>query len=72
MNEWRLIEENSPEPDWLVLTLWDGVNNKTGKPSRYYEVALWDGESGNWVTGDGDVIDTPTHWMPLPDPPIGV
>ena len=66
---WRLLEENHPEPDWLVWTLWDGVNTKTGEPARYYEAASWDGDSGNWIDQDGDTIDAPTHWMPLPEPP---
>ena len=39
-------------PDETVLTLWDGVNRTTGKPSRYYVVATFD--EGEWVDVDGN------------------
>ena len=69
MSEWREIDEDHPAPDWLVWTLWDGIDNKTGEPARYYHAAAWHGDCGDWINQDGDVIDEPTHWMPLPPPP---
>jgi len=34
------------------------------------EIAWWSGLHQQWLTPEGkDVWDTPTHWMPLPNPP---
>lgn len=67
MRDWQPIE--TAPTDCAVLTIWDGVNNRTGRPARYWNVACLD--EGEWHAADeyGDVIDTPTHWMPLPAPP---
>lgn len=65
---WQPIE--TAPSDTLVWTLWDGLNNKTGKPVRYYHAAIMCGETGEWSEPEyGDFIDEPTHWMPLPKPP---
>lgn len=64
---WQPIE-TAPE-DEVVWTLWDGVNNKTGEPARYYHAAYQDDE-GKWFEVEhDDMIDEPTHWRPLPAPP---
>ena len=68
MTDWQDIS-TAPE-DHMILTIWDGINNKTGHAVRYWHVAYFDGQ--DWIEHEfNDVIDTPTHWMPLPDPPIG-
>ena len=56
--------------DEAVLTIWDGVDIKSGEPARYWNVAALHSD-GFWYLTDEyqDCIDTPTHWMPLPDPP---
>ena len=65
MSDWQTVD-TAPE-DELVLTIWDGVDTLTGAPVRYYAIALlYDGE---WFSEDGDFVDEPTHWMPLPEPP---
>jgi Protein of unknown function (DUF551) len=68
MVDWHLVEDGNL-PDKMVLTLWDGTNTRTGAPARHYNVARYDAEDGNWLTEDSDVIDTPTHWTDLPEPP---
>jgi Protein of unknown function (DUF551) len=68
MTDWHLIEDGN-QPDGIVLTLWDGTNSLTGAPARHYMVAEYDAERGDWLTEDGDVIDEPTHWTELPEPP---
>lgn len=68
MTIWYSTEDSKiAPPDEMVLTLWDGVNNKTGKPSRYYVVAAFD--DGEWKDEDGNIVDPPTHWTWLPAPP---
>jgi Protein of unknown function (DUF551) len=67
--QWQPIE-TAPKDGTVIWTLWNGVNNKTGEPSRYYNAAHFDNEGGDWWDTGGDyVIDEPTHWMPLPEPP---
>jgi hypothetical protein len=34
---------------------------------RFVDVAYWDPLSLRWTNGDHQL--TPTHWMPLPEPP---
>jgi hypothetical protein len=68
MTNWQPIE-TAPK-DQMILTIWDGTNNKSGLAARYWHVAFFDGH--DWIEHEfNDVIDTPTHWMPLPDPPKG-
>lgn len=65
---WFEIENDQPPPpETMVLTLWDGTNNKTTEPVREYYVASYDG--ADWTDNDGNVIDEPTHWTWLPEPP---
>ena len=55
-------------------------STKKGVPEQLKDVLLWDGRRVflGWVAGDGwydatrpdDYQETPTHWMPLPDPPV--
>lgn len=65
---WQPIETAPIET--VVLTLWDGIDRPSGKPSRYHEAAWLDPEDGQWKGEHyADIVDTPTHWMPLPKPP---
>lgn len=58
--EWRSIET---APEWPPVLFWDG-----------HEICIGVRHSGNWFTKadatwpDNDV--QPTHWMPLPPPPV--
>lgn len=35
-----------------------------------YDVAVWSGRIGEWTTGQLFYAPEPTHWMPLPSPPV--
>lgn len=37
-----------------------------------YDMCWWDADDGEWASWrwhSGNGVDTPTHWMPMPDPP---
>lgn len=69
---WQDIS-TAPKDGTLIWVLWDGHNNQTGEPARYYYAAFFDGDAEYedlaWVDCEGHQIDEPTHWMPLPPPP---
>lgn len=68
MTSWHSTDDlNDAPPDEMVLTLWDGVDNQTGEPARYYVVAAFD--EGQWIDSDGNIVDPPTHWTWLPPAP---
>lgn len=60
MSEWRAVPPNFPEIDQHVLWLYpDGA------------MAVWEMDKDmdwDWVK-QGGPNRTPTHWMPLPEPP---
>lgn len=66
MSEWQPIETAPKDENTYVLACRAG--------SKIPAVLGWDGdgEEGHWYWFNGvfreDVI--PTHWMPLPDPPV--
>lgn len=62
---WQPIAE--APPDTLLWTLWDGMNRRTNEPARHYHAAAL--QDGEWIDDQGEAIDTPTHWRPLPAPP---
>jgi len=35
-----------------------------------FEVGVYNPAVGRWQERTGDLLETPTHWMPLPPPPI--
>lgn len=56
--EWQKIE-TAPKDGTEVLAAWSG--SPLVRIVAYYD---------RWIEGrDGDGIETPTHWMPLPAPP---
>ena len=65
MSDWQPIET---APKGVFLLVWepDETEPKTGS----IWLAAFDG--AQWVEdGTEHVIDRPTHWMPLPEPPPG-
>ncbi len=65
---WKRVEDELPPIDQEVLTLWDGFNHAYNKPARYFVIAGLC-EDGTWMDGEGNDVNEPTHWMPLPEPP---
>lgn len=57
MSEWQPIETAPKEGALVLLWIEGGV-----------EIGFWNGKT--WDDGNFyDDIGTPTHWMPLPEPP---
>jgi len=59
-SEWRLIA-TAPQDGRPVLLFhpdWDT-----------FEVGVYNAEVARWQERTGDLLDAPTHWMPLPPPP---
>ncbi len=54
---WRPIGTAPLNGDEILV--WDSM--------RFVDVAYWDPLSLRWTNGDHQL--TPTHWMPLPEPP---
>jgi hypothetical protein len=56
MNEWQKIE-TAPKDGGPILG-WDGEDVEVMHLGRH-----------GWTMCDGEYAATPTHWMPLPEPP---
>lgn len=68
MSEWQPIE-TAPKDGRKFLACWHGKNQKTGDQYKYEpECMAWDGDF-YWVVDGGQPSVSPTHWMPLPEPP---
>jgi hypothetical protein len=59
MNPWQPIE-TAPKGDKWTLLGW------THKHSNVL-IGRWCGHA--WIDIDGNELQPPTHWMPLPEPP---
>lgn len=71
MSDWQPIE-TAPR-DYTHILIWD---SDRAMVARWGYSDLFDREPKEWIYGDcsGEyndyqVIDSPTHWMPLPEPP---
>jgi hypothetical protein len=67
VSEWKLIE-TAPRNEW-VLVSWVGTDGgmnlgRLGPHDKIYGRECWHGESYIFIR-------PPTHWMPLPKPPVG-
>ena len=61
--KWISVEERLPEYDAKVLVVIPRYYGRDIRTARLYE-------SGAWLIGDMSAVgSTPTHWMPLPEPP---
>lgn len=72
MSEWKPID-TAPKDFCTSVDLWNGERNADciwGRPT-YGRVDCWICQTG--YDSDGPVWDalrpSPTHWMPLPEPP---
>jgi hypothetical protein len=61
--DWQPIE-TAPKDGTPILGF---MPSDDFSPITGIEVIWWD--FGAWLMGCEAVIDHPTHWMPLPDPP---
>lgn len=71
MSAWQTID-TAPKDGTRII----GFDDSGVSIIEYWEpdaVALSDGCTAGWIshTSDGDEYTTePTHWMPLPEPPV--
>ena len=62
--EWISVEERLPEPQKLVLCIWERVDDGWNYGfARYQREDVW------YVSNEG--MPRVTHWMPLPEAPKG-
>lgn len=63
--KWISVKDKLPEPNSGVLALWE---------DHPWPVVLLYSVTGFWCTPYdlSDDWNTPTHWMPLPEPPTDV
>jgi hypothetical protein len=60
--EWISVEDRLPEPNKLVLCIWE-----RGDGGGCYGFARYQRENVWYVSNEG--MPRVTHWMPLPEPP---
>ena len=63
MSEWQPIE-TAPKDGRLILAATPRATDFSG-----FFVVYWSGPDENWLYSVGRWIK-PTHWMPLPAPPV--
>lgn len=62
--EWISVEERLPQPQKLVLCIWERGDDRNNYGfARYQMGGVW------YVSNEG--MPRVTHWMPLPEPPKG-
>jgi hypothetical protein len=68
MGEWVMWQpiETAPK-DGEVILLYDGDRIKWSVVSGAWR---WDWPSPQWADKDGGLYAKPSHWMPLPEPPM--
>lgn len=81
MSEWMPIETAPKDGTWILLTGgdiwkgWDGDTQPDAVVGQYTESRNFSPSEGHWQFAwydggfYGEYID-PTHWMPLPAPPL--
>lgn len=65
MTEWQPIDTAPKDGEWLlVYGFWYPKGDYSGITLGAYlpDEEMW--------TFEGDLMDRPTHWMPLPAPPV--
>jgi hypothetical protein len=63
---WQSIITAPRDGSW-ILAYW---NKHQGSMFLLrYDVVRWIEADSAWCDDDGNELNAPTHWMPLPDPP---
>ena len=62
-SEWIPVSERKPEIKQRVLVFVDGGITVAWRRGSYSEYNDWSGEEGH-------ALWPPSHWMPLPEPPV--
>jgi len=70
--DWQPIE-TAPK-DGPPILIYDSGDSWSGiiEPEPVIYVCVWEGWNKCWVEADGEQYSVfkPTHWMPLPEPPV--
>ena len=73
MSTWQPIETAPRDGTWVLLAdpdLCDEHGVLLPVPAEFRpEVTGWGSPDGEWMDLHGCRVITPTHWMPLPEPP---
>ena len=80
MSEWISVKERVPDNQYPVLVFVPSYKDEEEEHIEHVGMAYytWAPNGGWWCGTDGNVygaigiIHEPTHWMPLPEPPMGV
>jgi hypothetical protein len=67
MPRWIAVEEQLPQRGQMVIVAFRG--HWGGKRQVSAEV-FWIDDRGGWTGCDSMKDGKPTHWMPLPEPPV--
>lgn len=74
MSDWQPFETAPKDSTWIQIWVIDKDGEGRWCPEAYYSQ-----REGLWITDDGygssvwvECYGTPTHWMPLPEPPSNV
>jgi hypothetical protein len=65
---WIPVEERLPESGQWVMACWP-YNNQRPQVIKYTEASTQSRRYGFWSI-DEEHFEPPTHWMPLPAPPV--
>lgn len=69
MSEWQLIE-TAPKDGTPILTFYADAHGMRRYSIRYWSSGDWGPRSEGWSDEWRQLRkDSPTHWMPLPEPP---
>ena len=76
MSEWKPIETAPKDGSKILLADYSGLKNYGVKDGMWIASGFWEPpesnlERGHW-TDKVEWLYSPTHWMPLPQPPASV
>ena len=66
---WIDASVQPPNNEQTVLACWQGRSAISGMEVLTYHAPDEPGRGGLWAHYDIGIVDEPTHWMPLPNPP---